>query len=311
MDPASPTPEKRALQIWRWMYAETAHGHHHPTTTSTTTPTTPSTTRRTTSLAPPRYISDLAETIGFQNGLSDSFCRLANGERLPTATSAATEVEGVVEKGTPRVGLTLTETHTAQDGTVKLIFTAEREQHHDVHAASLWSGRVETVLIPVVRDKGRKARYTVCVSSQIGCAMNCQFCFTGKMGLQGNLSTAQIVEQVVEAKRYLVDQRERTAAVAAAAAEREKRELNWGTEDVEGQGGPGGQGGEEREEREGGEGGEGGERGIGYLPPVVPYSAPRHATPPRPSFPSLSSLAPTPLRSPTITALSMYWIDPI
>lgn len=31
---------------------------------------------------------------------------------------------------------------------------------------------------------------------QVGCAMNCQFCRTGRMGLSGNLSTAQIVEQV-------------------------------------------------------------------------------------------------------------------
>jgi 23S rRNA (adenine2503-C2)-methyltransferase len=55
---------------------------------------------------------------------------------------------------------------------------------------------VETVLIPVVREQGKKPRITVCVSSQVGCAMNCQFCYTGRMGLMGNLSTAQIVEQV-------------------------------------------------------------------------------------------------------------------
>lgn len=36
--------------------------------------------------------------------------------------------------------------------------------------------------------------------------MNCQFCFTGLMGLQGNLSTAQIVEQVVVAKRMLAEE---------------------------------------------------------------------------------------------------------
>jgi adenine C2-methylase RlmN of 23S rRNA A2503 and tRNA A37 len=34
------------------------------------------------------------------------------------------------------------------------------------------------------------------VSSQVGCAQNCQFCLTGRMGLRGNLATAQIVEQV-------------------------------------------------------------------------------------------------------------------
>ena len=42
------------------------------------------------------------------------------------------------------------------------------------------------------------------MSSQVGCAMNCHFCFTGRMGLLRNLQTSQIVEQLVEARRYLV-----------------------------------------------------------------------------------------------------------
>lgn len=39
--------------------------------------------------------------------------------------------------------------------------------------------QVETVLIPISREQGSKDRITLCVSSQVGCAMNCQFCFTG------------------------------------------------------------------------------------------------------------------------------------
>ena len=44
-------------------------------------------------------------------------------------------------------------------------------------------------------------RVTVCVSSQAGCGMNCPFCATGQAGLTRNLSTAEIVEQVVAAGR--------------------------------------------------------------------------------------------------------------
>ena len=44
-------------------------------------------------------------------------------------------------------------------------------------------------------------RTTVCVSSQAGCGMNCPFCATGQAGLTRNLSTAEIVEQVVDAAR--------------------------------------------------------------------------------------------------------------
>ncbi len=47
------------------------------------------------------------------------------------------------------------------------------------------------------------ARATVCVSSQAGCGMACPFCATGQAGLTRNLSTAEIVEQVVSAGRVL------------------------------------------------------------------------------------------------------------
>ena len=46
-------------------------------------------------------------------------------------------------------------------------------------------------------------RATVCVSSQAGCGMNCPFCATGQAGLTRNLTTAEIVEQVVAAARAL------------------------------------------------------------------------------------------------------------
>jgi len=49
---------------------------------------------------------------------------------------------------------------------------------------------VEAVLIP---DRGRN---TLCVSSQVGCMLDCSFCSTGKQGFNGNLSAAEIVGQV-------------------------------------------------------------------------------------------------------------------
>src|SRR3712207_7310906 len=44
-------------------------------------------------------------------------------------------------------------------------------------------------------------RVTMCISSQAGCGMNCPFCATGQAGLTRNLSTAEIVEQVVAGAR--------------------------------------------------------------------------------------------------------------
>ena len=56
---------------------------------------------------------------------------------------------------------------------------------------------VETVMIP----EGQ--RRTLCVSSQVGCMLDCSFCATGKQGFNGNLSTAQIVGQVLVANREM------------------------------------------------------------------------------------------------------------
>jgi 23S rRNA (adenine2503-C2)-methyltransferase len=62
---------------------------------------------------------------------------------------------------------------------------------------------VESVLMLYPRTPSSAARATVCVSSQAGCGMNCPFCATGQAGLTRNLSSAEIVEQVVDAARAL------------------------------------------------------------------------------------------------------------
>ena len=49
---------------------------------------------------------------------------------------------------------------------------------------------IETVTIP------EENRLTICVSSQVGCRMNCDFCMTGKQGLQDNLTAGEILNQV-------------------------------------------------------------------------------------------------------------------
>jgi 23S rRNA (adenine2503-C2)-methyltransferase len=47
------------------------------------------------------------------------------------------------------------------------------------------------------KSEGRWRRATICVSSQVGCAVNCQFCLTAKLGLQRNLTAGEIAGQVV------------------------------------------------------------------------------------------------------------------
>ncbi len=58
---------------------------------------------------------------------------------------------------------------------------------------------IESVLIP---EEDRK---TLCVSSQVGCAMGCRFCLTGGMGFSRNLSRAEIVNQVCAVRDWMVE----------------------------------------------------------------------------------------------------------
>lgn len=77
----------------------------------------------------------------------------------------------------------------SRDKTVKFLFRL-----HDGHT-------VETVLIPFQR------KYTVCLSSQVGCAMACSFCYTGEQGLRRHLQAEEIVGQFIEVQRWLTENR--------------------------------------------------------------------------------------------------------
>ncbi len=78
----------------------------------------------------------------------------------------------------------------ASDGTSKLTFECDDQ------------AVVESVYIPYASHN------TLCISSQVGCAMGCTFCYTAKMGLVRHLSTAEIVDQVVQARRLAREQGE-------------------------------------------------------------------------------------------------------
>src|SRR5262245_42120784 len=87
-------------------------------------------------------------------------------------------------------GLTIGEVQTSRDGTRKLRLVTR-------------DGRsIESVLIP---DGDRKEKLTQCISSQIGCAVDCQFCATAKLGLDRNLDAGEIVDQVYLGRRVLAE----------------------------------------------------------------------------------------------------------
>lgn len=91
---------------------------------------------------------------------------------------------------------------TSKDGTRKWLFQVANnknivsaEQNETGFSAS--SSAIETVYIP------EKSRGTLCISSQVGCTLDCTFCSTAQQGFNRNLSTAEIIGQVWLANQLL------------------------------------------------------------------------------------------------------------
>ncbi|MGD9720581.1 MAG: 23S rRNA (adenine(2503)-C(2))-methyltransferase RlmN [Pirellulales bacterium] len=78
---------------------------------------------------------------------------------------------------------------SALDGATKLVFAT-----------------ADDLLIESVILRMTSGRTALCVSTQVGCAANCDFCATGKMGIARNLSAAQILDQLVHASGLLLSE---------------------------------------------------------------------------------------------------------
>jgi 23S rRNA (adenine2503-C2)-methyltransferase len=80
---------------------------------------------------------------------------------------------------------------TSSDGTEKFLFRLSDGQE------------IESVLIPgdEAGDPSADRRLTLCLSTQVGCTLDCRFCLTGTMGLIRNLKAHEIVDQVLELQR--------------------------------------------------------------------------------------------------------------
>lgn len=119
--------------------------------------------------------ADEAFSLLYREGVRD----LAADERIPRRLRAR------LAEGWSARALTLETLQRSEDGTRKL-------------SVSCRDGEViEAVLIP------EAARTTLCVSTQVGCALACSFCATGYLGFKRNLSPGEIVDQVLLAKDAL------------------------------------------------------------------------------------------------------------
>lgn len=114
----------------------------------------------------------------YQHGVAD-FGRMTN-----ISTALRERLAAHCEVTAPEV----LEQQTSSDGTRKWVVRV---------GEATGSQAVETVFIPDGnRVAGERWRGTLCISSQVGCAMDCSFCATGKQGFSRNLTTAEIVAQL-------------------------------------------------------------------------------------------------------------------
>lgn len=81
--------------------------------------------------------------------------------------------------------LKLVKVESSVDGSKKFLFELDD------------ASRIETVLIP------ERGHYTLCISSQVGCAMGCKFCLTGKQGFIRNLKASEIINQIIQVRQYM------------------------------------------------------------------------------------------------------------
>ncbi|MFK7898406.1 MAG: 23S rRNA (adenine(2503)-C(2))-methyltransferase RlmN [Myxococcota bacterium] len=123
----------------------------------------------------PAYRADQVATWLFKQG-AESLDEMTN---LPAALRS--EIGDAFELSS----LEVVTTQTSVDGTQKLLLKA------------FDGAQIEAVMIPEER------RHTLCVSTQVGCPLTCSFCATGALGFTRNLTTGEIVDQVLEARRRL------------------------------------------------------------------------------------------------------------
>lgn len=100
-------------------------------------------------------------------------------------TNLSKKLRDLLEKNTRMDSVTLTDIETSRDGSQKFLFVLEDGES------------IESVLIPDI------GRLTLCVSTQAGCTFGCRFCLTGQQHFSRNLSTSEIVGQILSVQNIL------------------------------------------------------------------------------------------------------------
>ena len=144
---------------------------------------------------------DLAELQSFAESLGEkkyrgnqlfSWIYAKGAASFDEMTDISRDFRAVLEAAAMLDNLRLiTKSISPADGTVKFLF--------GLHDGLM----IESVLIPAETESpGAERRLTLCVSTQVGCPLDCKFCATGTMGFSRNLAPGEIVDQVIQAQHH-------------------------------------------------------------------------------------------------------------
>jgi 23S rRNA (adenine2503-C2)-methyltransferase len=123
----------------------------------------------------PAYRADQVATWIYKNDVEDT----------SQMTNVPAELRAAIATDFETSSVEVVTTQRSVDGTTKMLLRA------------FDGAQIEAVMIP------EDHRHTLCVSTQVGCPLMCSFCATGALGFTRNLTTSEIVDQVLEARRRM------------------------------------------------------------------------------------------------------------
>jgi 23S rRNA (adenine2503-C2)-methyltransferase len=143
----------------------------------------------------PKELQDFAESLGekkYRGRQLFHWLYAKGAQSFDEMTDISREFRAVLAAAATIDNLQIvTKSVSPSDGTTKFLFRL-----HD-------GLMVESVLIPAEQESSAaERRLTLCVSTQVGCPLDCKFCATGTMGYSRNLAAGEIVDQVIQAQRH-------------------------------------------------------------------------------------------------------------
>jgi len=134
-----------------------------------------------------KEIQDFVESLGEKKFRGTQIYKWIYGkyaQNFEVMSDISRNFKSVLSQTAKISNLSIASTKKSQDGSIKFLFKLDDNLF------------IESVLIPAF-DK----RLTLCISTQVGCLLGCKFCATGYMGFQRNLTTGEIVDQLIQVQK--------------------------------------------------------------------------------------------------------------